>query len=154
MKNLNLTPDQIQWPESNYIFIEKVGPFMTTAKACWQELQPLMPQVAAMAKVSAACALYKIHPEMIYRAGVVVQQIPKGLPAGLQSEKFAGGKYARFVLKGSYAQLPEACGVVFNQVEKLKLPVRKSAFYIENYVNDPKTTPEADLITEILIPIE
>lgn len=73
------------------------------------------------------------------------------MPLGFKYEKIAGGKYARFVLTGSYANLPEACGKVFSIVEKTKLPQRAD-YYIENYVNDPKTTPEDKLITEILIP--
>jgi hypothetical protein len=36
-------------------------------------------------------------------------------------------------------------------VKEQQIPVRDD-FYLENYVNDPKTTPEAQLVTEILIP--
>ena len=90
---------------------------------------------------------------MIYRAGAQVDKVPQKLPAGFKHIKFEGGKYARFVLKGSYSQIPEACGKVFAIVKQMNMKVR-DGFYIENYVNDPKTTPEADLITEILIPTE
>jgi DNA gyrase inhibitor GyrI len=73
------------------------------------------------------------------------------LPAPLRYEEFAGGKYSRFVLRGPYSNLPMACGRVFEIVEKTKLQ-RRDDFCIEHYANDPKTTPEDQLITEILIP--
>ena len=31
---------------------------------------------------------------------------------------------------------------------------RRDDFCVESYVNDPKTTPESELVTEILIPVE
>ena len=68
-------------------------------------------------------------------------------------ETFKGGKYARFVLTGSYSNLGAASGRVFERVKELDLK-RRDDFCIESYVNDPKTTPESELVTEILIPIE
>jgi DNA gyrase inhibitor GyrI len=50
-------------------------------------------------------------------------------------------------------QLPEACGKVFEIVQKTKLPVR-DGFFLENYVNNPDNTPEDALVTEILIPVQ
>jgi len=47
--------------------------------------------------------------------------------------------------------LPEASGRVFEMVEEKKIQMRDD-FCIENYANDPRTTPEEQLITEILIP--
>ncbi len=76
---------------------------------------------------------------------------PKNLPEKLTYEKFKGGKYSRFVLTGSYSNLPEASGRVFEIVAEKKIQVRDD-FYIENYANDPRTTPEDQLVTEILIP--
>ena len=89
---------------------------------------------------------------MLYRAGVGLAAEPQNLPAGLQYAKFPGGKYARFTLTGPYNNLPEASGRVFDMIKDQKLPVRDD-FNIENYVNDPRTTPASDLITQILIPI-
>ena len=44
-----------------------------------------------------------------------------------------------------------ASGRVWQIVSESKLPLR-DAWAIENYVNDPRTTAEADLVTEILVP--
>ena len=95
-------------------------------------------------------SLYKVGPKL-YRAGVSLAAEPKNLNEKLTHEKFKGGKYSRFVLTGSYANLPEASGRVFEIVSEKKIQVRDD-FCIENYANDPRTTPEDQLVTEILIP--
>lgn len=151
--NLTEKPDFINWPACHYVFIEKIGPFQNTAAKAWQELNQKREELLQNSKIQAMMSLYKINPTMIYRAGAQVESKPDKLPAGFSYEKFEGGKYARFVLTGSYAQLPEACGKVFEIVKQMNLKVREG-FFIENYVNDPKTTPEDKLITEILVPTE
>ena len=92
-----------------------------------------------------------IAPSQIYRAGVATAEAPKNLPEGVKYELVRGGKYSRFVLTGSYAQLPEASGRVF-EIMKQKPMVMRDGWCIKNYVNGPRTTPEEQLITEILIP--
>jgi DNA gyrase inhibitor GyrI len=76
---------------------------------------------------------------------------PAKLPEGVRYEKFPGGRYSKFVLTGSYAQLREASRRAFELAQEHKLALRDD-FNIENYVNDPRTTPEEHLITEILLP--
>jgi effector-binding domain-containing protein len=36
-------------------------------------------------------------------------------------------------------------------IAETKLPVRDD-YFLENYVNDPRTTPPEQLVTEILVP--
>jgi len=96
-------------------------------------------------------SLYKMGPK-IYRAGVSVAEEPKDLPEGMRYEKFHGGKYGRFVLTGPYSNLPEASGRVFEIVKAKKIQLRDD-FCIENYANDPRTTPEDQLVTQILVPL-
>jgi TetR/AcrR family transcriptional regulator, transcriptional repressor for nem operon len=148
---LTEVPEVVTWPETHYVFIAKVGPFQNTAPQAWQQLHQLIPKLAEQNKIIGFMSLYKVAPG-IYRAGVSLAAAPtKDLPEGLAYEKFPGGKYSRFVLTGPYSNLPEACGRVFQIVADTKLPVRDN-FGIENYVNDPRTTPEEQLITEILVP--
>jgi effector-binding domain-containing protein len=47
--------------------------------------------------------------------------------------------------------LPEASRRVFEIVSEKKIQLRDD-YCIENYANDPRTTPPEQLITEILIP--
>jgi len=150
--SLKLTeePDIMMWPETHYVFVEKIGPFQETAPQAWQNLHPVVPGILEHNKITRYMSLYKVEPK-IYRAGVSLAAEPKNLPAGLKYEKFNGGKYSRFVLTGSYANLPEASGRVFEIVAQKKIQMRDD-YCIENYTNDPRTTPEDELVTEILIP--
>ena len=147
---LNETPSTVQWPETHYVFLEKVGPFMQTAPAAWGDVHKLVPAISEKCEITGYMSLYKVGPQ-IYRAGVAVATAPVAVPEGLQYEKFPGGKYSRFVLTGSYVQLGEASGRAFELASRLPL---REGFNIENYVNDPRITPVDDLVTEILFPID
>lgn len=147
---LDETFEEIVWPETHYAFIEKIGPFQETAPQAWQAIHQLIPTIAEHHKITGYMSLYKVEAK-IYRAGVALEAAPTELPEGVQYANFKGGKYVRFVLTGAYSNLPEACGRVFLIVAEKKIPQRDD-FCIENYANDPRTTPEDQLITEILIP--
>ena len=144
-------PKPISWPKTHYVYIENIGPFQATAAKAWKRLHQLVPQILEHNRITGYMSLYKFKPEKIYRAGVVLATQPKQLPRGLEYVRFHGGKYSRFVLTGPYSDLPEASGRVFEMVSEKNLEMRND-FCIESYLNDPKTTPEKDLVTEILIP--
>lgn len=150
--NLTEKPDTVHWPETHYVFLEKIGPFPQNAPAAWAEFHKLRSQVAEHNQITGYMSLYKMGPQ-IYRAGVSVAAPPAQLPAGLRYEKFAGGKYSRFVLMGSYMQLGPATGRACQLVAEQNIPLRDD-FNIEHYTNNPETTPEPELKTEILFPTE
>jgi DNA gyrase inhibitor GyrI len=147
---LTEVPEIITWPETHYVYVEKIGPFQETAPQAWQSLQQLIPKILEQNKITGFISLYKVAPK-IYRAGVSVSEKPANLPEGMQYTKFNGGKYSRFVLTGAYSNLPQASGRVWEIVSERKIQVRDD-YSIENYTNDPRTTPEDQLVTEILIP--
>jgi len=147
---LNLEPQIVNWPEMHYVFVERIGPFQQNAPQAWQTLHPLIPAVSQQSRITGFTSLYKLG-QQIYRAGVSLAAAPTQLPESLKYEKFHGGKYSRFVLTGPYSNLPEASGRVMQAVSEKKIAVRDD-FFIENYVNDPRSTPEDQLITEILVP--
>lgn len=148
---LTETPEIVNWPVTHYVFIEKVGPFQDTAMKAWQTLHQVSQEIGKHCKIVGAMALYKMKPEMIYRAGHIVDSKPAQLPDGVQYVRFEGGKYSKFTLVGSYSNLPMASGKVMEIRDRTQIPVRDD-FYIENYANNPQTTPEDQLITEILVP--
>ena len=149
--NLTLEPEIVDWPETHYVFVEKVGSFMNIAPAAWAEAHKLVPALSEHNQITGYTSFYKMGPPNVYRAGFMLADAPKNLPEGLTYERFAGGKYSRFVLTGPYTQLPQASGMVWQAVAEKKIGVR-DGFAIENYVNDPRVTPEDQLITEILVP--
>lgn len=132
----------------HYLFVEKVGPFMNTAQAAWGELHGKMPN--PQNKIG-AMALYKFKPEMTYRAGWVLSQKPSEVPAGFKYEELKPGKYEKFTYTGSYANLPQVSGEVWEAAKTLQV---REDWAIENYANDPKSTPEEKLVTEIMVPVK
>ena len=148
--NLTQEPEIVIWPETHYVFVEKTEPFMSTAGQAWQSAHSYVPELSKKNQITGYMSLYKVGPK-IYRAGFALTAPPVELPEGLTYERFAGGKYSRFVLTGPYTQLPQASGRVFELVAEKNIQLRDD-FNIENYVNDPRTTPEEQLITQILVP--
>ncbi len=143
-------PEIVTWPETHYLFIERTGPFSQIAQLCWQELHRAIPKIAEKNQVTGHLSLYRMRPDT-YRAGVSVSAPPAEVPEGLQYCLFPGGKFSRFVWTGPYTKLPEVSGRVWQIVTEKQIPQRDD-FAIEYYANDPKTTPEDQLITEILVP--
>ena len=147
--DLTEQPTIVHWPATHYLFIEKSGAFAQTAPQAWQELHGHLGELASDIVITGYVSLYKMPGT--YRAGVSLAAAPRTFPASFAYEFFAGGKYSRFVLKGSYANLGPASGRVWQVVAESKLPLRED-WAIENYVKDPRSTAEEDLVTEILIP--
>jgi DNA gyrase inhibitor GyrI len=140
----------VHWPETHYVFLEKIGPFTTTAGQAWQSAHQLVPAISAHNKITGYMSLYKRGPK-IYRAGFSLAAPPQKLPEAFEYVKFSVGKYSRFILTGPYSDLPAASGRVFEIVAAQGIEMRDD-FCIEHYVTDPSKTPEDQTITHILIP--
>lgn len=156
---MNLTPEfeTVTRPLTHYVFLEKRGPFPETAPPLWNEVQPLIPQLpqGKVREFLGVSGIDKSQPgeeAMIYQAGVSLADEPAKLPGGLRHRAIPKGNYAKFVLTGPYSDLWTAFDRVFKTLAERKVGLRPE-FCIENYVNDPRTTPEAELKTEILVPV-
>ncbi len=150
---LNLKAEIITWPESHYLFLEKRGPFMETAPKCWEEFRALINPLKSQLKMKSFASLYKIHPEMIYRAGMILLEKPDFEIPGLCYEKFQGGSYLLYHFMGNYGEIPEACGRVFEDLHQKRVEMAEN-WGIENYLTDPEQTPADKNIVQILIPIQ
>jgi effector-binding domain-containing protein len=148
---LTETAEIVTWPETHYVFLERTGSIPKNAPLTWQEFHQLLPQLKSTAAVTGFLSLYKMEPP-VYRAGAAVPAKPAQVPGNLRYERFKGGKYARFVLTGPYSHLGQATARVVEIVSEKKLRLRDD-YHIEHYVNDPATTSEEELVTEILFPV-
>lgn len=87
-------------------------------------------------------------------AGVVIGD-GVAIPEGLVEERVAGGRFACFVHHGSYEGLPGAWMRIRTELFPVsghrRVADRPS---YELYWNDPSQVPEAELRTEICIPVE
>ena len=81
--------------------------------------------------------------------------IPDGvpLPAGLEEVRVVGGRYASTTHNGSYATLGDTWSRLMGQwLPKSGERLGDSVSY-EIYVNNPMEVPEAELVTELYIPL-
>ncbi len=147
---LSAEPEVVTRSAMHYVFLERAGNIPANAQGAWQAVEKFAGQIAASGQIIGACALYDFQPE-VYRAGYVLEGRPDSIPEGLTYEEIPGGKYVRFVLRGPYSQLPEATGKAFGIVAEKRVPLR-DGFKIENYITDPRNTPQEQAITEILFP--
>ena len=156
---MNLTTDfeVINRPLTHYVFLENQGPFAEVAPPLWNQLLPLLPQLDQQ-NIREYLGLSGIdktrlgEETMIYEAGVSVGKSPNKLPGGLRKRRIKSGQYARFLLTGPYSHIWMAFDRIFKILAEKKVELRPE-FCIENYLNDPRSTPEDQLKTELLIPI-
>ena len=156
---MNLTPnfETITRPLTHYLFIERRGPFAEIAPPLWNDLMPLIQRLNQqhIREFLGVSGIDKSRPgedSMIYQAGVGCAEAPQKLPEGLQLRAIKSGKYARFLLTGPYSQIWPAFDRIFKTLADNKVDLRPE-FCIENYLNDPRMTPEDKLKTELLVPI-
>ena len=155
--NLSLEFETVTRPLTHYVFLETQGPFPEVAPPLWEKLLPFVPrldqqQILEYLGLSGIDKTKVGEETMIYQAGIVVPAEPRRLPDGLRHRAVKSGKYARFVLKGPYTQIWMAFDQIFRTLAEAKVELRPE-FCIENYVNDPRVTPEDQLRTELLVPI-
>ena len=89
---------------------------------------------------------------MIYQAGVSLAQEPNKLTDGMRHRAIKAGKYACFFLTGPYLHIWMAFDRIFKTLAEKRVALRPE-FCIENYLNDPRVTPEDQLQTQLLVPI-
>jgi DNA gyrase inhibitor GyrI len=140
------------------VFLEKHGPFAEVAPPTWDEMHPLVAGQIPQNEIVEFLGLSGVdrrkmgETAMVYQAGVAVSHPPTSEMKKLQYRQVDSGKYARFRLIGPYAHIAPAFDQVFKTLAEKKVELREE-FCIENYLNDPKVTPEEQLETEILIPV-
>lgn len=156
---MNLAPEIVIRPDMHYLYVEKKnGAFQDIAQQAWPELMAKLGNAMHPGEVTEYLGLSTIdrssneEETTIYQAGVALPEDPSQKPKGLHYKKLQGGRYAKFLLRGSYTQLWVAFSEIFRSLSASHIQLR-DGFCIENYLNDPRMTPEAALLTEILLPI-
>jgi AraC family transcriptional regulator len=155
--NLSAEFEPVSRPLTHYVFLEKHGPFAEVAPPLWNDLLPLLgkldhQQVREYLGMSGIDKKRSGEDAMIYQAGVAFAQAPNKLHDGFHHRAIKAGKYARFLLIGPYSDIWMAFDRIFKTLSEKRVTLRPE-FCIENYLNDPRVTPEDQLQTELLIPI-
>lgn len=158
----NTNYDIVTRKESHFVYFEDKGPFQEIAAPLWQKLIPLLPSIK-QDLIEEYVGMGIINTDntgeeiMIYHAGLIVKENAKSsileTNKELKYRAVPSGKYAKFIHIGPYPLIWEAFNRSFQTLIEQKVALRKE-YAIENYLNDPAVTPENELLTEILIPIE
>lgn len=159
MMNLTTKPEFINRPNTHFVFVQKQGPCAEVAIPAWIEMFPLIEGKFAKTDIKEFLGMSKMDPKgrddssISYGAGIALVSEPKSIPKGLLYKKISAGKYARFLLTGPYPEVWPAFEKIFRILGDSKIKLRTGECF-ENYLNDPNITPEKDLLTELLVPVE
>lgn len=147
-----------QLPAANAAGILHVGPYPDMGRA-FQQLgglivtRGLFPQIRGMIGVYHDAPGSKPDAELRAHAAVIAAEgFPAGLP-GLEYFELAGGKYAVLEHKGPPATLAAAYEWLYGTWLPKSREEPRDAPPIEMYLSDPRTTPPADIRTNILLPL-
>lgn len=154
--NLSQEPQIIERPEVTILSHEsKGGRFEEIATPVWEEFLKTLENGKQDLSQSEFLGLSLVdqNENHYYKAAITVpQNVEINLPS-LKREVLAQSKYAKFILKGSYDGVWPAFDFAFKKLNEMGIKLEDSPC-LENYINDPRQTPEDELITEILIPIK
>jgi effector-binding domain-containing protein len=88
-----------------------------------------------------------------FQAAVPVAQAPT-MPAGSEIVvgKSPAGKALKFVHRGSYDAMDTTYEAITNYLDEKQLEAKD--LFVEQYMKDPITTPEDDLVIEVYVPLK
>jgi effector-binding domain-containing protein len=88
-----------------------------------------------------------------FQAAVPIAQAPATPPAGdIKVGKSPIGKALKFVHRGSYDAMDTTYEAITNFLDDKRLEAKD--LFVEQYVKDPLTTPEDDLVIEVYVPLK
>jgi effector-binding domain-containing protein len=88
-----------------------------------------------------------------FQAAVPIAQPPAVPPEGdIKVGKSPIGKALKFVHRGSYDAMDTTYEAITNHLDEKKLEAKD--LFVEQYLKDPVTTPEDDLVIEVYVPLK
>ena len=88
-----------------------------------------------------------------FQAAVPVAQAPAQPPAGnIKVGKSPTGTALKFVHRGSYDEMDTTYEAIAHHLDEKRLEAKD--LFVEQYMKDPITTPDDDLVIEIYVPLK
>jgi effector-binding domain-containing protein len=87
-----------------------------------------------------------------FLAAAPVAQPPELPPGDIKAGKSPTGKALKFVHRGSYESMDTTYEAITNYLDDKRLDARD--LFIEQFMKDPLTTPEDDLVIEVYVPLK
>jgi AraC family transcriptional regulator len=157
--DLDTRPEFRERTARRFLFVRRRGRCDEEAPRAWAELHRLVPRMHLLGdRIECVGASYDEDGAVAehvhrYEAGVVVDGAVQA-PAGLMSGTLPGGRYAVFRYRGAYANIGRAFDTLFRGWVVETGATFRSAPCLEIYLNDPRTVPTAELVTELCLPVE
>lgn len=158
-KEQKMAVQLVTLPDTPVLYVRETGPYKHSAEKAWNTLcsfagpRGLLNQDSRFIGISHDNPQITESPKLRYDACITFKgEIPVQGQIGKQT--IPGGRFAVVLHTGSYNKLSKTYDAVFatwlpESGEKLR-----DQPCLEFYLNDAHTTPEAELKTEIYIPIE
>jgi AraC family transcriptional regulator len=152
-----------QFPGKRIAYIRAVGPYWDVVGPAFDRLFAIAGPKGWMSRPGAVLlATYYDSPRDVpldqLRSDVAIT-IDESSGESVQPEgdvqfrTMAPGKFAVYSHVGPYSGLRDAWQVAHAQVQQAGLTFREQGECFELYVNDPSSTPEAELRTDIYLPV-
>ena len=88
-----------------------------------------------------------------FQAGAPVGEEQRSVPRGdIALGKTPGGRAFKFVHRGSYDSMDTTYDAITNFLDEKRLEAKE--LFIEEYVTDPITTPEDQLVVNVYVPVK
>ncbi len=145
-------------PEMRAGIVHHTGPYMKIGGA-FEKLGKLAGRAGLFEKAGhTMIGIYRDDPEAtpldeLRSAAAITLTDDEALPEGLEEERISGGRYAVLVHTGSYEGLPGAWGQFMSEWLPSSGETPADGPSLEIYVNDPSTTPQDELKTELCMPL-
>jgi AraC family transcriptional regulator len=146
-----------EMPELRVAAVRHRGPYQEIGRA-FERLGQIAGPAGLVTATTPLLAIYHDDPrttapdQLRSDAGVVVPETAP-MPDDLNEEHMPRGRYACTVHKGPYETLPDAWARLMGEWLPASGQRLGRGASFEIYRNTPMTTPKADLITELYVPI-
>ena len=157
--NVSPTPTIRVRDDRSFVHVRRLGAYAEEAPRAWSDLHRALASASCVTADSEFVGVCHDDSRAVsesalrYDAGVTVTGATPA-PPGTELGRLPGGRYAVFRYRGSYGRIGQAFEQVFRGwVVKSGVKLREAPC-LEVYLNDPKTTREEELLTELWLPIE
>jgi AraC family transcriptional regulator len=157
--DVNTTPEIREREDRVYLFVRRHGPYADEAPRAWIALHRIVDTLGLIQPGNECIGAAYDEPGVVtsealrYDAGITVDGRTR-TPKGLQRAMLPGGSYAVFRYCGSYAGIGRAFDVAIAGWSMPDDLAFRRGPCLEIYRNNPDTTPPAELLTELCLPVE
>ena len=149
--------EQVTMTEMTIVYLEGSGKWESafeTIVASFKSVYDAMGKLGAKPG-GAPMAIYTATDDtgFQFQAAVPVPQAPASPPdGGIKVGKSPTGTALKFVHRGSYDEMDTTYDAISHYLDDKKLEAKD--LFVEQFMKDPITTPEDDLVIEIYVPLK